>query len=451
MRLLIKLKNFLSRSLALLLLISVVSLAKAEEKKKHLVSGSLTNKYKFRATNGFSDNDLESILTLNVGNPRANRFSFSAQGGGIFDLDGKKTDSYFSDIYNSFPDAAVGRLYYAYLNINKLGPIDHVRVGRQRLFLLESHYFDGLSIETVPLAGFVLTVFGGTPVHLYENQIGMDWGDWMAGASLQWNPISKLRLRFDYTHLKDQTSGFRVSQGDLEDDLFGISFWANLTKNIELYGRFTSFSDEVRDAEAALNFQFPEQDLTVRLNYFRLLKGYDIRVTDWDAFGIAGSYVPYNQAGLSVTKGLGEKFSVDGGFVLRKLDNNQTASAFNHGYLRGFVSLGSQDFLAKGLEMNATFDYYHGIDNTLKNDYYGGSFGISQQLLKKRLKLGAGTAFYLYRYNLLTGNESDNVQTYFANVEAKILKNLKAKAAYEFEDNDFDNFHEMKLSLTWDF
>jgi hypothetical protein len=76
---------------------------------------------------------------------------------------------------------------------------------------------------------------------------------------------------------------------------------------------------------------------------------------------------------------------------------------------------------------------------------------VGQELFDRRLKLEGGTAFYLYRYNFFTGNESDDVRVYYANIRGKIWKDLEARVGYEFEDNDFNGFHLTDVRLIWSF
>ena len=187
------------------------------------------------------------------------------------------------------------------------------------------------------------------------------------------------------------------------------------------------------------------------MNVYRLLQGYDVRVIEWDAFGNAGTYEPFTQAGFTLQKGFGEHWNIFGGFSMRRLDDNQIASAFNHGFERVFLSISSLNVLFEGLTLQASGDYYRGEDNALQNDNFGGSFQATQQLLSQRLELTGGTAHYLYRFNLFSGNESTNVQTYFVKTRAKLMNALKGEIGYEFENDDFNNFHAVDARLIWSF
>lgn len=419
--------------------------------KKSIVNGSVMQDYRWQTTGGQSNNIIETLVTMNIGDPTMHRYSGSIQAGVVADLNYNAPNSYFRNIYDTFPYRVAARFYSGYLDINKVPVFNNIRVGRQHLYELENLNFDGVSFESKAYSGFVFSFFGGAPVHLYENEYGVLWGDWTAGGALQWTPIARLRLRASVVHLHDQLASFFFTPGKTSDTLFGISAWLDITKNWELYSRLTAFADQVRDWDFSSSTQFPAQDLKIIVNVHRLVEAYVFRVDDWDPYSLAGAYEPYTEVQAQIYKGLGKKFSINLGGGARILDNYQIASAYNHGYERVFGTLSSHDFLIKGLSAALTANYYHGEDNVLQNNYFALTFMANQELLKKRLKIGAGTNYYLYQYNLLTGNESNNVRTYFADVEGKLMKNLKLKASYVFEQNAINGFHSGRVRAIWDF
>lgn len=415
-----------------------------------LFSGSLSDRFRLRTTGGESDTDNEARLILNVGDVTEQRVTGHLQAGVIFDLNGIQGDS-FDGIYDSFGSNTVGRLYYAYLNVDKTFPFETFRFGRQHNYDFESFYFDGAFFDLMPFYGFKLSAYAGKPVHLYENQFGWDNGDFLVGSALTWTPVEKVRFRFDAAYLRDEVSAFRTTQGDQGDTLLGATVWIDPLKNWDLYGRFTSFADQVRDLSFATSVKFPEEDLRIKAKVYRLLQSYDVRVPELDIYGIAGTYQEYTDLMLDVMKGLGKHFSLNGGFSWRLLDSTQTASAFNHGYKRGYLTVNTDDVPIKDLSLSATADYYHGEDNVLRNNYFGGSFYASKKFLKKKLVTTVGTAYYLYRFNFAIGNESNDVQTLYARVEAKLSKKLKLKTDYEYEHNSLNSFHTFNLGLIQDF
>ncbi len=439
-------RKIITLAVLALCLTGTVSSLRADDFNLH---GSLSDRYRFRTAGGLIDSRMETILTLDFGDARSDRFSGALQAGGVLRFN-ERTNTTLGSVYDSFGQA-VPRIYYAYFDAKDLKPIKNLRFGRQHRYEFESLYYDGLTLESAPFHGLTLTTFAGIPVHLFETNLGFDPGDWLVGGALQWNPLSNFQGRFDVVHLKDKVEGFRAATGDQEDNLFGGTVWWDLDPHVGFMGRFTSFSDQVRDVSGETSLRFPEKDLSFRFNFYRLLQGYAVRVIDLDAFAIAGTYEPYTEFSLNATKGIGDHFAVDAGGAFRFLDNFQPASAFNHGYDRAYLSLSTFDFLVRGLTLTGTTDYYRGRDNVLKDDTFGSSFIAAQKLLNNRLKVSGGTAFYLYRFNLLTGNEASDVQTYFARIEGKIFKNLNARAGYEFENNPMNHFHTIDLRLLWNF
>ncbi|GEM_PF-5702304 len=407
--------------------------------------------YRWQTTGGQSNNIIETLVTMDIGDPTMHRYSGSIQAGVIADLNYSPPNGYFRNIYDTFPYRVVGRFYSGYLDINKVPAFNNIRIGRQHLYELENLNFDGVSFESRSYSGLVFSFFGGAPVHLYENEYGVLFGDWTTGGALQWTPIARLRLRASAVHVRDQLASFFYTPNRTNDTLFGISAWIDITKNWEIYSRLSAFADQVRDWDFSSSTQFPVQDLKVIVNVHRLMEAYSLRAVDWDPYSFAGAYEPYTEIQAQIYKGLGKKFSLDFGGGARILDDYQIASAYNHGFERVFGTFSTHDFLNKGLAMALTANYYHGEDNVLENNYFALTFAVSQEFLKKRLKVGAGTNYFLYQYNLLTGNESQDVRVYFAEIEGKVLKNLKLKTSYEFETNAINAFSSGRVRAIWDF
>lgn len=425
----------------------------APKPKKIFVTGSVLNRYRLRATSGLRDHEMDTIVGININDPVIDHWSGSFQVGGKFDLNGGEHNA-LSGIYDTFSENEIPRIYYGYMDIRKYKPISHIRIGRQHIYEMEHFYFDGALFETMPIYGFTFTVFGGAPVHMYENKWGSDFGDWTAGGMVQWQPIVRLRFRFDYGYTKDDQAPYFGAAGSTQKDSYlSWSTWydVNKAKTIFFASRITSFADQLRDAGAQIDFTFPKRRLVVRARVYRLLQGYDIRVIDWDAFHIAGTYQPYTEVFASATKELGDKFAVDVGFSKRILDEKQTVSAFNHGFDRGFMTVSSFGVPWKGLNLSITGDFYRGEDSSYQNNSFAASFSASQNLFKDRVVINGGSSYYLYRYNVTTQNESDDVRVYFGGIDVVLRKGLKLRTQYEFENNDYGHFQTATSTVKWDF
>ncbi|MDO8518624.1 MAG: hypothetical protein Q7T11_00485, partial [Deltaproteobacteria bacterium] len=257
------------------------------------IEGSATQKLRVRTTGAMDDFDMETLLTASLFPENSSKWSGFVQMGEIYDLDSDSPDSPFGSVYDTFDNRAAFRLYSAYFDLKNTGFVANLRAGRQHRHEFESLYFDGMELKTKPASGFSVAAYAGVPVHLYENQFGLDSGDWLAGGALQWNPNGEFQARVDYVHLKDEWTGFRAAAGDLEDNLIGASFWWEVTRRISWEGKFTSFFDKVRDVSSKIAYNWSEKDFSVAVQFYRLLEGYGIRVTDWDAYGFLGNYQPY--------------------------------------------------------------------------------------------------------------------------------------------------------------
>ncbi len=422
----------------------------AQDKFFNLLSGTVYDRFRVRTTGGETDIDNETRFTLDIGDVTERHVTGHLQAGLLLDLNGQQNDS-FDGIYDALGGGAVGRLYYGYLNINKTVPFDTLRVGRQHNYDFESFYFDGVSVDTTTFYGVKLSVYGGKPVHLFENQFGWGSDDFLVGSALTWTPVQRIRMRVDVAHLRDSAAGFRVTQGNQEDSLLGTTIWLDPIKNWDVYGRFTTFFDQTRDLSFATSIKFPKADLRVKAAVYRLLQPYDVRVPELDTYGIAGTYQKYTDLLIDVSKGFGKHVNANGGFSWRLLDTAQTTSAFNHGYKRGYLTLSTSDIPIKGLSLSATGDYYHGEDSLFQDNYFGGSFYASKSFLKKKVVATVGTAYYLYRFNFSTGDESHDVQTVYTKLEAKVAKHVKVKTDYEYEHNSINSFHTFNVGLVWDF
>lgn len=414
------------------------------------VHGSITARYRLQATGQYRYNSVEPIATLDFGNSAMNRITASVQGGAFLILSGNDVSNPFRNVYNSFNSDAVGRLYHAYVNFQDVGPLNTIRVGRQHRYDFEALYYDGATFETKPFANFTLTAFGGMPVHMYENQIGSDPGDWVVGTALQWRPLDRFQMRFDYVHVRDKPSYFQANLGTREDNLFGGSVWWDINKYVSLKADISAFSNVLRDGSALAVFKSPSHDLSIQLKAYRLLKPYGPHVIDFDMFNFEGNLQPFTEFTGTVYKGLGKHVAIQVGGSTRQLDTYQVASAYNQGYTRAFATVTTMDLIAHGLTLSATGDYYRGQNNELKNNYFGGTFSATQKLFKERLRATIGTTYYYYAYNLYSGLESNNVQNYYAQLRAKLSGRLEGRLGYRFE-HSVNNFNTADARLTWSF
>ena len=62
-----------------------------------------------------------------------------------------------------------------------------------------------------------------------------------------------------------------------------------------------------------------------------------------------------------------------------------------------------------------------------------------------------GTYWSLYKFDLFSNSERDHVRTWFLRLRHKLQAAVTVDGDYEFEDDDFDQYHRFRLGVTWRF
>lgn len=62
-----------------------------------------------------------------------------------------------------------------------------------------------------------------------------------------------------------------------------------------------------------------------------------------------------------------------------------------------------------------------------------------------------GSYYSLYEYDLSSGEERDHVRTTYLDLRWKTGLGRRWALRYEFERNDFDDYHDVRLEYAWSF
>jgi hypothetical protein len=62
-----------------------------------------------------------------------------------------------------------------------------------------------------------------------------------------------------------------------------------------------------------------------------------------------------------------------------------------------------------------------------------------------------GSYYSLYKYDMFTNTERDDVRTYYLRVGQEVRDGLSFDLGYELENNDIDDFHTLRLRGVWRF
>lgn len=409
------------------------------------IHGFLSARYDARFTPDDSDQDLFQMLSVDLGDPDRHRITGHFLGRLTEDLDGN-TDRgrfyVFDNVTDTYKSNANGRLYHAYLDIHRLPVLEKIRLGRQLLYDTPAFAaFDGGLLETRELWDLKLQLggYGGVPVHLFESS---PEGDVLAGVYAQARPWKGGRARFDWMRARD-----RATLGVNSDDLFGAALWQNLGEYLQLHGQYTFLEERSRDVQVRGTFQQPDWDFKIQGSYYELLEPQRDLALEFDPFfSVAFDQFPYRQTRWLASKGLGEHFLIEGGFDLRRLRNPGDEGSFNRDFERYFITPSVRDFPLKGLSASLTGELWE----SRGRDLWSAGADLSYQF-NDRLKASIGTYYSLYKYDYFANREWDHVQTYYFKISTKWTRNLKTDLDYEYEDDEFDEYHHLRLGLIWSF
>ena len=434
-----------------------LGLPERESAKEFWYRGRVDLRYVLREAKGGetggseSDQDLTQDLFLEAGSGSALRFE--ASGRVQEDIDGRRGVSVFRDLYDTYGDIAHGYLYTAYGEARDRGPIARARLGRQYLADELEVRFDGGLVETVPLADAMkFTLYGGIPANLYEASVR---GDYLAGAAAELVAIPRASVRLDYVHLTDYRGDLKRLQGIdgvprsavRDDDFFALTLGYRLTDKVRLRGRASTFEGRSSRFEGELYFYDRAIDLSFRLRYTGQLGAYrDLSVQFSPLDEVLSEYEPYHEGYADIRKGIGEHFAVGGGLAIRELQYELDEGPFNHEFRRCFLFAELTDLPWKGLGLSGRAEWYGSdrADRTLQ---------LSGELLQEigPFAAGAGTSYARYRFDEFFLEERESVRTYFANLEWRPTKSLRARTGYSFEKDDEENFHVARLEVRLEF
>ena len=66
-------------------------------------------------------------------------------------------------------------------------------------------------------------------------------------------------------------------------------------------------------------------------------------------------------------------------------------------------------------------------------------------------RLSAGSGYALYKYDVVSDVERDDVRSWYARVRKVLGPAWTVDLGYEYEDDDFDDYQEITAGATWHF
>ena len=397
------------------------------------VHGTLTLRYRYRATSGESDTDLYEFLSLSYGDPAKDAITAALSARFAEDLDGNQSvRGYypFTSIDDSYRSFATQRLYTAYLEARPADTGLSLRAGRQTLDEFpEAVLMDGGLVRYQMGSHVQFSMFGGVPVNLFESS---PQGDSMYGASVEWLPDPTLpgRYRVEYLHIRDENLF-----GLHEDNLLGISMDEG-EGPFRFHARYTMLEGQSRDLVARLTATVPDAEFLVDLEgtyVFHRIESLSYALDPFASFMMA--LEPYMDFVARASKGFGETFSVDASFTSRTLVGNGVETTYNHDFKRVEVTPRLRKWPVEEISIGFTADYWN--SNPTHFWTLGGDLSWD---LRPNIMLSIGSSYALYSIDSFTGEEHDRVRLYTTSLRWKVAKGSSFDIRFTLEENAISSF-----------
>jgi hypothetical protein len=405
------------------------------------VHGSLVSRYQGRWTSGAHDNDLTEVLSVEVGDAKKDPVTGYVLAEGLADLDGHGSSTFHS-LADTYDSAVTARLYDAHADLHVSRTLETLRVGRQSIVETpEIAYFDGARAETVDLGEARIRVgaFGGVPVKLYTSSTA---GDSMFGTFAQARPWTGGRLRADWMHVEDEGSF-----GPRQDDLLGIGASQNFGSNLRIEAQHTRLESESRDLRLRASYAAKDSDLVLQASWYRLMQTQKDFTVPFDPFySTLYDLFPYAQVGFLASKSLGKHVDLQTGADLRRVSNDDDIGEFNRDFNRFFATTGIRGVLPAALDLSLTGEIWDSQESDFST--YGADLA---RAFGAAVDASIGTYYSLYKYDLFQNREIDDVRTWYLKVEWKRAASTTFDFRYEYEDDSSDEYHSLRLGMTWRF
>ncbi|MCA8953524.1 MAG: hypothetical protein KDE27_28690, partial [Planctomycetes bacterium] len=405
-----------------------------------LLRGTFATSYRFRHGAGASDHNLTARLNLDIGREEREPFSFHFAGPGFANLDGRRDDDPFRGLEQSFRDDIHGRIYRAYFAARAPLPyVARLRLGRQDLDAAPVPVtFDGLCADSDEFGAAKVSVsaWGGIPVHHFEPS---SRGDSAYGVGAGMRPWQGGRLRFDWQSLRDDFLAI-----ERHDEVLGLRAWQSFDA-LQLTALHTWLNGRPREVQVGAHGELPFE-LFVDVDYRELLRTQRSQVNELDPFYvIAAEYRPYRQLQLSLSRDFGKHLTLSSGGQVRRLSEASDEGTFNRDFERCWA--------------DASFPGLFGVDRL--TGFVNGSLwhtsgeatravaGGLQYRTDDGLRLELGSGYDLFRYDVLADRERVHVRTFYLRADYALAGRVRLDATYELERNDDDEFHLLRLGMTW--
>jgi hypothetical protein len=231
------------------------------------------------------------------------------------------------------------------------------------------------------------------------------------------------------------------------NDLLGATLWQRVSASTRVDARYTRLENEDRDVRLRANWDDAELDARLQVSYYQLLETQRNFANEFDPlFSVLQEWFPFAQYRLQGSKGLGEDLRVDASLDFRRVADDGDEGPFNRNFERQSLSLVALDVLAKGLTVSLTADLWNSDGRDIQ------TWGVdATRDLRDGLRWSLGSNYALYRYDLFSNSERDNVRVWYARLRRDIGGWGVVDLRYDLENFDGETFHVVLAGVTWRF
>jgi hypothetical protein len=296
-------------------------------------------------------------------------------------------------------------------------------------------------VETEPVGPtrFVVGAYGGISTHLYE-----EWpsDEGMGGLYTTFRPWEDGQLRLDWMHLGDDA---RYGSGD--NDLVSTALSHHVGDDLRLEGSFSLLDGDRNDTRFKAFWVWPEEELTVRYAYYRLLEEQNNLAYELNPFfNILNTYYPFGESQFVVSKAFGETLDLFGGLDSRRVEDEADIGRYNRDYDRYYLTAAFPELLPLSTTVSLTGEVWDSPDNDIRT--WGLDFS-SRATEDTRISLGS--YYSLYKYYLDIDAEREDVRTFYTELRNSVSDSTNLMARYEYEHEELESFHSLRLGVTWRF
>jgi len=416
---------------------------KPDDERGYPVHGSLSTRLGARWTGDDSDFDLRAAVELRAGDPERHDVTLHFAGSSAIDLDGDSGDV-FDGIADTYDSSFTGLVYDAYAEVHAVEALPMIRIGRQSdietpAFLV----YDGIRIESREHGDkdVQLGLYGGVSTHYYESSAD---GDSLFGAYLQARPWTGGRVRLDWTHAEDERN-----LGTVDDDLYGVSVWQTLSPQLRVQAAYTAITGDSRDVDVRGTWYDVEADFLFQVYYYELFETQKANPLEFGKFFESlFDYFPFRRFGFTASKGITERFRLEGGIDLRDVDDSDDEGAYNRDVQRYHLTAMVDQVFTDDTTVSLTGDVWETDGNHQKTETFGADV---THAFSAETRASIGSYYSKYKIDLLSADEREDVRAYYVGMRKKLTEDLTIRARYEYEDAEEDDFQSVMVRLLWRF